>query len=257
MVNAPRSDESFYPEVLMSRIFIPLVFAFSLLALATVSASPPGVGLFTGPPENPDADFAIVIFKYDARVNVWQRAAGSDSYDVVAAGSIYRSFPTGPKTTVGDERIPEGVYLADIDAEGNITLRFEMFPDMHEHYRITGASLDRNVIALRDDAFDVVRAAAREMFAAGARQIPLVILPGTLEGEVAEKLGRARRVRAGQTLADVERSVRRWKPVEDYMIATGRIPLLRFDGADIEILDQSSVRNADGRRSSLADDAQR
>ncbi|MDX9760267.1 MAG: hypothetical protein RBU27_13990 [Bacteroidota bacterium] len=243
----------------MSRIFIPVVLVLAL-AIAPISFSEASGRLIPRAKaalEEPVADFAIIIFKYDARVNVWQRAEGSDTYDVVATGSIYRSFPTGPKTAVGDERIPEGVYHADIDAEGNITLRFEMFPDMHEHYRITGASLDRNVIALRGEAFDIVRAAAREMFAAGARRIPLVILPGTLEREVVEKLGRARRVREGQTLADVERSVRRWKPVEDYIIATGRIPLLRFDGADIEILDQSSVRNADGRRSSLADDVQR
>lgn len=241
----------------MFRFLIPLAFVLAAVSIPQTFASSTG---HDGPNSlalDPAAEYAIVIFKYDARVNVWQRAAGSDSYDVAATGSLYRSFPTGPKVSLGDERIPEGVYLADIDAEGNITLRFETFPDMFEFYRITGASLDRNVIALRGDAIDAVRDAARQMHAAGARRIPLVILPGTLEPDVAEKLGRARAVREGQTLADVERSVRRWKPVEDYMIATGRIPLLRFNGADIQILDQSSGGNPDTGRSEIADELRR
>ena len=75
------------------------------------------------------------------------------------------------------------------------------------------------------------------MTAAGHRRIPVVILPGTLEPEVAELLATARGVREGQSLEDVERSIVRWKPVEDYIVTTGRIPKLRFEDGGIIIED--------------------
>jgi hypothetical protein len=69
----------------------------------------------------------------------------------------------------------------------------------------------------------------------------VVILPGTLEPEVAEFLGKARGVREGQRLEDVERSIIRWKPVEDYIVTTGRIPKLRFEDGDIYIVEQQDA----------------
>lgn len=217
----------------MRSIFLLIILA--LLAGTTSAAS-------DTPKTNNDPAFAVVIFKYDRQVNVWERSERGGEYAVSARGDLYRSFPTGPKTVYGDERIPEGIYQAKIDAEGNISFRFETMPGMYEIYRLTGPSLDRNVIPMRAEAFEAVRAAAMAMFAAGVKSIPVVILPGTLEPEIADALSRARNVRQGQTLADVEYSVRRWKPVEDYIINTGRIPKLRFDGADIIILDASDAR---------------
>jgi hypothetical protein len=215
-------------------------YTFLLIALVLFAGT---ISAATDTPKTTsDPEYAVVIFKYDAQVNVWERTERSGEYTISASGDLYRSFPTGPKTVYGDQRIPEGIYQAKIDAEGNISFRFETMPGMYEKYRVTGPSLDRNVIAMRADAFEAVRAAALAMYNSGVKSIPVVILPGTLETDVADGLSRARNVREGQTLADVEYSVRRWKPVEEYMINTGRIPTLRFDEADIIILDASDAK---------------
>lgn len=225
--------------------FIFLLIALALLAGTTSATS-------DTPKTTNDPAFAVVIFKYDTKVNVWERTEPSGEYAVSARGDLYRSFPTGPKTVYGDERIPEGIYQAAIDAEGNISFHFETLPGMYEKYRLTGPSLDRNVIPMRAEAFETVRAAAMAMYTSGVRYIPVVILPGTLEPDIADALSRARNVREGQTLADVEYSVRRWKPVEDYIINTGRIPKLRFDGADIIILDAADARKMSEGSDALA-----
>jgi hypothetical protein len=216
-------------------------FIFLLLTLVLIAGTTSASS--DSPKTTDDPSYAVVIFKYDAQVNVWERSGSTGEYAVASRGGLYRSFPTGPKTIYGDERIPEGIYRAKIDSEGNISFRFETLPGMFEIYRLTGPSLDRNVIPMRAEAFEAVRAAAMEMHAAGVTSIPVVILPGKLETDVADALSRARNVRQGQTLADVEYSVRRWKPVEEYIINSGRIPKLRFDGADIIILGAADAAN--------------
>lgn len=184
---------------------------------------------------------AVVIFKYDHTATIWGREMAGGELTPGPRGELYRSFPTGPKIVFGDERIPEGIYDGRIDDAGNVSIVFETWPGLpafNEIYRITGPTLDRNVLSLRDGFEEEIRTAALAMIAAGYRRIPVVILPGTLEPEVAEFLGKASSVREGQRLEDVERSVIRWKPVEDYIVTTGRIPVLRFDGDDIQILEQ-------------------
>jgi hypothetical protein len=179
-----------------------------------------------------DHGLAIVIFKYDHTAGIWGREIAGGELHPGVRGQLYRSFPTGPKVVYGDERIPEGIHEGRIDEHGNVSIVFATWPGMpefNEVYRITGATLDRNVIPMRDGFEQDIRTAALAMKASGYSTIPVIILPGTLEPEVAEMLGNARNTRKGQTLDDVEHSVRRWKPVEEYLIRTGRIPLLRFD----------------------------
>lgn len=186
----------------------------------------------------------VVIFKYDHTATIWGREAPGGELTPGARGELFRSFPTGPKIVFGDERIPEGIYDGRIDDAGNVTIVFETWPGMpefNEVYRITGPTLDRNVLSLRDGFEEEIRIAALAMTAAGHRRIPVVILPGTLEPEVAEFLGKARSVREGQRLEDVERSIIRWKPVEDYIVTTGRIPVLRFNDGVITIEEQADA----------------
>lgn len=217
----------------MKRIILILAFVLSVTGIAAAKGIPP------------PGEHAIVVFKYNRSIAIWSR--GGDGGEMVPGikGELYRSFPTGPKISFGDERIPEGIYQGAIDPNGNISFvhrTFPFMPEFNEVYRLTGPTLDRNVIPVRGDMIDAIREAAREMLDAGQRTITLVILPGTLEPEVAETLKKARNVRQGQTLDDVENSIRRWKHVEEHLIRTGRIPQLRFDGADIEIIEGDSVQ---------------
>lgn len=210
----------------------------SILILALV-LEVTGIAAAKGIP--PPGEHAIVVFKYNRSIAIWSRGGVDGELVPVVKGEIYRSFPTGPKISYRDERIPEGIYRGVIDEAGNISFVFRTYPFMPEFdevYRITGPTIDRNVISVRGDMIDAIREAAREMLDAGQRTITLLILPGTLEPEIAETLKKARNVRQGQTLDDVENSIRRWKPVEEHLIRTGRIPQLRFDGADIHIIDE-------------------
>ncbi|MFA6233727.1 MAG: hypothetical protein WC824_05975 [Bacteroidota bacterium] len=208
-----------------------LILAFSIIL---IFAAPLAIAFAqTRSLEN---DQAIVIFKYDRTVGIWQRTVPGGEYQIATHGDLYRSFPTGPKTCLGDERIPEGIYSGRIDPDGKISIRFETLPGLFETYRISGPSLDRNVIPVRGDVIDNINDAAKEMLASGSATIPVIILPGTLEPEVADMLRNARNIKEGQSIDDVETSIRRWRPVEDYLVNTGKIPRLKFDGADIIIL---------------------
>ncbi len=217
----------------MKRSILLLAFFLSIAGIAAAKGIPP------------PGEHAIVVFKYDRSIAIWSRSGDDGELVPGIKGELYRSFPTGPKISFGDERIPEGIYQGAIDPDGNIAFVFNTYPHMPEFdevYRITGPTIDRNVIAVRGDMIDAIREAAREMLDAGQRTITLVILPGTLEPEVAEMLGKARNVREGQTLDDVEKSIRRWKHVEEYLIRTGRIPQLRFDGDRIEIIEADDIQ---------------
>lgn len=210
------------------------ILAFSIII--SIAALPTVVTAQSLTPEN---GLALVIFKYDKTVGIWERALPNGEYHVALRGDLYRSFPTGPKVYYGDQRIPEGIYDGRIDSEGNISFRFQTLPDMFETYRISGPSLDRNVIPVRGDMIDEIRSAAKSMLVSGFASIPIIILPGTLEPEIADMLRSANNVREGQSLADVEYSIRRWRPVEDYLVKTGRIPRLRFNGSEIIILEEN------------------
>jgi len=193
----------------------------------------------------PSNDFAIVVYKYNATVNILARESASAPYDVLVTGGLHRSFPTGPKVLYGDERIPEGIYEARIVPDGSsvrIEFPFQSLPGIFEHYRVTGPTLDRNVIPAHADVFEDITRAALTMRAAGHRTIPVMILPGTLEPAVAERLERARNVKPWQSLDAVRASCLRWKPVEEYFIRTGFIPKLRFDGEDIIIVPAARER---------------
>lgn len=186
---------------------------------------------------------AIVIHKYDRTIDIWGRTQSGSELVPVLDGELYRSFPTGPKLVYGDMRIPEGIYEGSIDAEGNIAIVFKTYPHMpefNEIYRITGPSLDRNVIPVRGEFIEKIREAGIAMKASGYETFPVVILPGVLETEVAELLEKAANVREGQSLDDVRNSIQRWAPVEDYLIRTGRIPAIRFDGGKIVIESRES-----------------
>jgi len=181
--------------------------------------------------------YALVIYKYDHIISVWGRAYAGGELIPAVKGEIYRSFPTGPKISYGDQRIPEGIYDGRIDSEGNISFRFQTLPDMFETYRISGPSLDRNIIPIKGEFIETIREVGEAMRNKGFTSIPVLIFPGALEPEVADMLEKAEGVREGQTLDDVKSSIIRWKPVEDYLINTGRIPILRFDGAKIHIVE--------------------
>jgi len=217
----------------MKRIFLLLALALAL----------PGIAQAQRTQFSPE--HAVVAFKYSRSIGLWSRGLDDGELIPGATGELYRTFPTGPKISFADERIPEGIYQGEIDPDGNIAFVFNTYPHMpefNEVYRLTGPSLDRNVIPVRGEMIDVIRDAAREMLASGHRTITLVILPGSLEPEVAEMLEKARNVREGQTLDDVEKSIRRWKHVEEYLIRTGRIPQLRFDGDRIEIIEADDIQ---------------
>ncbi|MCB2206184.1 hypothetical protein KQI65_15685 [bacterium] len=216
----------------MKRLFhapatlIPIVLLLALFTPEVNAQAPPA-----------HDDYAIVVFKYNSTVNIWSRPAPDAPFDVAARGKLYRTFPTGPKIAYGDARIPEGIHRGWIQEDGSIRFYVQVIPEMFETYHLAGPSLDYNTLPMHEDIWEQVKEAALQMRDAGHRNLALVILPGTLEEEVAEKLARARNVREGQTLEDVQRSCQRWKEVEEYMIRTGRIPMLRFDGADIEIIE--------------------
>ncbi|MBE0644972.1 MAG: hypothetical protein IH600_12890 [Bacteroidetes bacterium] len=190
--------------------------------------------------QNPHSEYglAIIIRKYDRTIEVWSRTRSGGELIPAQAGTLYRSFPTGPKMIFADQRIPEGIYDGRIDADGNISFVFHCYPDMpsfDETYRITGASLARNVIPVKGDFIEELRGIGIARLENGLTSIPVVILPGTLEPEVAEMLENARNVKEGQSLDDVKESVTRWRPVEDYLIRAGRIPSIRFDEEKIII----------------------
>ncbi len=200
--------------------------------------------LFLGPDMSFSQDLysedglAIIIRKYDHTIDVWTRTHAGGELIPAQAGTLYRSFPTGPKMTFADQRIPEGIYEGRIDTDGNISFVFHTYPDMpgfDETYRITGASLARNVIPVKGDFIEEIRDLVRSQTASGRKTIPIMILPGTLEPEVAEMLEKVRNVKEGQSLDDVKESIIRWKPVEEYLIRTGRIPSIRFDKEKIII----------------------
>ncbi|MFZ1730830.1 MAG: hypothetical protein WBQ23_04420 [Bacteroidota bacterium] len=181
---------------------------------------------------------AIIIRKYDRTIDIWGRAHDGGELIPSLDGELYRSFPTGPKIVFGDQRIPEGIYEGRIDDDGNVSIVFSTYPDMpgfNETYRITGPSLDRNVIPVKGKFIEEIREAANAMKASGYVTIPVVILPGALEPEVAAMLEKAENVREGQSLADVKNSILRWAPVDDYLISTGYIPSIRFEGKEIII----------------------
>jgi hypothetical protein len=157
----------------------------------------------------------------------------------------------------GDERIPEGIHTGYIREDGGVDFYLISTLGFYEKYSLAGPSLDRNVVPMHPDAFEAVCRAALEVEEAGFTTIPVVILPGTLEKEVAERIGTARNVREGQTLEDVQESCRRWKHVEAYMIRSGRIPVLRFQDGEIIIDDNDAedtvLPKIDTSQRSLAD----
>ncbi|PLX31446.1 MAG: hypothetical protein C0600_05705 [Ignavibacteria bacterium] len=224
----------------MKRFVLSLLLFLLLVPSAGVS----------GNSHHPDDGFAIVIFKYNHTVNLWKRIPHSAEYQVDRTGGLYRSFPTGPKVHYGDERIPNGIYDADIlkrDGKIFIEIRFETYPGWFEIYRLSDPSIDRNVIPMHADIYCCVIDAATSMRADGYKTIPVIILPGTLEPEISEKLERARNIKPWQSLDAVTDECLRWKPVEEYLIRSGRIPTLRFDGEEILIMppaaDPASLAN--------------
>ena len=187
---------------------------------------------------SPEHGLAIVIRKYDHSIDIWSRSHSGGELIPASDGQLYRSFPTGPKLVCGDQRIPEGIYEGKIDAEGNVSILFTTWPGLpafDETYRITGASLDRNVLSVKGGFIEEIRSACSAMKDAGFETVPVVILPGTLEPEVAELLEKANNVSEGQSLDDVRNSILRWTPVDDYLMRTGQIPSIRFDGDSIII----------------------
>lgn len=221
------------PEDAMKRLII------ALLALISLGG---GMTAQTGKPSSlySEYGFAIVVFKYNHAVAIMGRAEKGGELHVGITGSIYRVFPTGPKIAYGDGRIPEGIYHADISENGDVSFLLVNYGmlEFAERFTVTGPSLDRNVIPLREDAIESVRWAAERMYASGYRTIPLVILPGSLEPEVAELIEKARNVREGYTLEDIQASCRRWRPVENFIIQHGQIPgvgipPLKFDEENI------------------------
>jgi hypothetical protein len=185
--------------------------------------------------------YAVIISKYSHDVSIWGKTSPESEYFDSQVGELHRVFPTGPKLVFGDGRIPNGIFKADLQlVDGNmiIDIPYETSPGVFEHFRITGPSLSHNSIPLKKDIYFELRDAALAMMEAGHTQIPVVILPGNLEPEVADLMEKSQNVREGYTLDDVKASCNRWRPVENYLIRTGRIPGINapplvFDGTDI------------------------
>lgn len=210
-----------------------LIILFSILLVS------PGDGL-TAQTYYAKDGFALFILKYNGSANIYGRLSRSAEYESIVTGKLYRTFPTGPKLVAGDDRLPNGIHEGWIDENGTITL-YVTTPLGYEAYVVTGPSLERRCIPLDAEFFKGVTRSAAAMRKFGYRTIPVVILPGTLEPEVADKLRRARDVREGQTLDDVQAECQRWRPVEEYIIRTGRLPGLRFEGDDILIVPHAPV----------------
>lgn len=216
-----------------------------LLILITLLLVSPGAGL-TAQHHHADDRFALIVFKYNGTANLYGHLSRASEYEALYTGKVHRTFPTGPKLVAGDDRLPNGIHRGWIGEDGTITI-YASSPLGYEAYRVTGPSLERRTIPLGTQIHQEVTRSAAAMRASGSRTIPVVILPGTLESAVADKLRRARDVREGQTLDDVEDECRRWKGVEEYIVRTGRLPGLRFEGDEIIVIPHAPAPHAPAR----------
>ncbi|MCZ7558089.1 MAG: hypothetical protein M5R41_16935 [Bacteroidia bacterium] len=172
-------------------------------------------------------DILIVVWKYDGAATLMIRNQ-FDRYEAVEYGKIWRTFPAGSKTSIiGDGRLPEGIFplhLTDNEGSTQLGFTFETIPGTFERYTVKGRTLDRNSISLDDAFLQRIHQQIGDPTAVEVPRITLVILPGNIPVEMRERLKASRNVQPWATEEALDDSIRRLKPLEDYLTIVKRIP---------------------------------
>jgi hypothetical protein len=199
-----------------------IVTAFLLLFAGYISLS-----TVTAQTHDSSNDILIVVWKYDGAATLMLRNQ-FDRYEAVEYGKIWRTFPAGSKSTfIGDGRLPEGIFpLHLMDNEGSTQLgfTFETIPGTYEVYTVKGRTLDRNSISLDDALLHRINQQIGDLTAMEVPRITLIILPGNIPAEMRERLKASRNVQPWASEAALDESIRRIKPLEDYLTIVKRIP---------------------------------
>ncbi len=201
----------------------PLFLAIAVLLLASVTQN--YTALAQSP--NPADGVLIVVWKYDGAATLMINNE-FDRYEAVGYGKIWRSFPAGSKTSiVGDGRLPEGIYkLRPMDGKDtkHLGFTFETLPDTYETYYVKGKTLDRNVIPLDDDFLRLIHEYTAGLLSMENPPITLVILLGDIPVEMRDRIKMSKNLQPWMTEEALDDSVRRLKPLNDYITIVHRIP---------------------------------
>jgi hypothetical protein len=176
---------------------------------------------------DPSNGMLLVVWKYDGAATLMIMNQ-FDRYEAVEYGKIWRTFPAGSKTSIiGDGRLPEGIFkLRPMESNGTkfLGFTFETMPGIFETYHVRGRTLDRNAIALDDEFLRLVSLQAGDLTTTELPPITLIILPGNIPVEMRERLKASRNVQPWATEEALDESIRRLKPLEDYLTIVKRIP---------------------------------
>jgi hypothetical protein len=199
-----------------------IVTAIYLLLAGLISHS-----AATAQTPDPSNGMLIVVWKYDGAATLMIRNQ-FDRYEAVEYGKIWRTFPAGSKTTlIGDGRLPEGIFklrLMDDKDTKHLGFTFETIPGTFESYYVKGRTLDRNSVSLDDAFLRVVYQHMGDLSAEESPPLTLIILPGNIPAEMRERLQASRNVQPWANEAALDESIRRIKPLEDYLTIVKRIP---------------------------------
>jgi murein L,D-transpeptidase YafK len=151
----------------------------------------------------PAAEMFIRIFKRERTLELWVRADGNPSFELLKNYDICAlAGELGPKRRQGDSQVPEGFYAVDFfnpDSEYHLSLHVD-YPNVRDR-SLGGGNLGGDIyihggcnsdgcLAVTDDGIMELYWLAVEARAAGQELIPVHIFPARLEPDELQRLQR-------------------------------------------------------------------
>jgi murein L,D-transpeptidase YafK len=213
----------------------------------------------------PAAEMFIRIFKRERTLELWVRADGNPSFELLKNYDICAlAGELGPKRQQGDSQVPEGFYAVDSfnpESDYHLSLHVD-YPNVRDRTIGGGSNLGGDIyihggcnsdgcLAVTDEGIMELYWLAVEARAAGQQRIPVHIFPARLETEELQRLQRV--------FADAPELGTFWatlKPGYEFFEESRRLPAIMVDGRGDYVL-MGAAANASVPVGSLAAPGQR
>lgn len=209
----------------------------------------------------PAAEMFLRIFKRERTMELWVRADGSETFELLKNYDICAlAGELGPKLRQGDSQVPEGFYAVDFfNPESDYLLSLHVdYPNVRDRVNapanaelggdiyIHGGCNSDGCLAITDEGVMELYWMAVEARAAGQQTIPVHIFPARLESDELVRLARV-------FAEEPERSAfwANLKPGYDFFEENRRIPAVMVDGRGDYVV-MGAAANASVRVGSLA-----